>query len=234
MKDEGTLRGMKDEPARDVLAIFALFAVFALACPLLGSLLGGTTPATIGAFSARVLPTLTPTETPSATHTPTVAPTFAPTDTPPITLLPRVYLLPLRRAFSVGHAQPQTDAPFLLYEDGSDQFQMIGQQGANVRLQTLDGRMNFWTARENISTIPPVAAEYDYSARGKTARLVPSGFVCLHSEMPAPVFSICQPQPGFSSARVIAKITAGHIVFYLVEINGKNYFVPPEVIAPIS
>jgi hypothetical protein len=52
--------------------------------------------------------------------------------------------------------------------------------------------------------------------------------------MPAPVFSICQPQPGFSSARIVAKITAGHIVFYLVEINGKNYFVPPEVVAAIS
>ncbi|MCI0475954.1 MAG: hypothetical protein L0Y55_06875 [Anaerolineales bacterium] len=225
---------------RDFFAVFVLFAVCALACPLLGSLFSGSTLATIGAFSARELPTLTPTETPSATHTPTIAPTFAPPSTaaqgepPTVTLLPRVYLLPLRRAFSVGQAQPQADAPFLLYETRSDLFQLIGQQGTNVRLQTLDGRMNFWTARENISTIPPVAAEYDYSARGKTARLVSSGFVCLHSEMPAPVFSICQPQPGFSSARVIAKITAGHIVFYLVEVNGKNYFVPPEVIASIS
>ena len=227
---------MKNEKTRDLIAVFALAAIGALACPLLGSLLGGTTPATIGAFSARVLPTLTPTETPTATNTPTLAPpsTVAQGETPTITPLPRVYLLALRRVFSVGQAQPQTDAPFLLYEGGSDQFQMIGQQGTNVRLQTLDGRMNFWTARENISTIPPVAAEYDYSVRGKTARLASSGFVCLRSEMPAPVFSICQPQPGLSSARVIAKMAAGHIVFYLVEINGKNYFVPPEVIASIS
>ncbi len=223
---------------KDFFAVFVLFAVFALTCPLLGSLLGGTTPATIGAFVAPATLTLTPTATPSATstvtRTPTVTPTLAPTETPTITPQPRVYLLPLRRVFSVGQAQPQTDAPFLLYETGSDQFQLIGQQGTNVRLQTLDGRMNFWTARENISTIPPVAPEYDYSARGKTARLASSGFVCLRSEMPAPVFSICQPQPGFSSARVIAKITAGHIVFYLVEINGKNYFAPTEVVASIS
>jgi hypothetical protein len=52
--------------------------------------------------------------------------------------------------------------------------------------------------------------------------------------MPAPVFSICQPQPGLSSARVIARVTAGSIAFYLVEINGKNYFVPPEGVASIS
>jgi hypothetical protein len=223
---------------RDFFAVFVLFAICALACPILGSLLSESTPATIGAFIARATPTLTPTETPTgtptATRTPTVTPTFAPTETPTITPLPRVYLLPLRRVFSIGQAQPQTDAPFLLYETGSDQFQMIGQQGTNVRLQTLDGRMNFWTARENTSTIPPVAAEYDYGVRGKTARLAVSGFVCLHSEMPAPVFSICQPQPGLSSARLIAKITAGHVVFYLVEVNSKNYFVPSEVVATIS
>ena len=223
---------------RDFFAVFVLFVIFALACPILGSLLNGSTPATIGAFVVRATPTLTPTATttamPTATLSPTTTPTSAPTETPTITPLPRVYLLPLRRVFSIGQAQPQTDAPFLLYEMGNDLFQVIGQQGASVRLQTLDGRMNFWTARENISTIPPVAAEYDYGVRGKTARLAVSGFVCLHNEMPAPVFSICQPQPGFSSARLIAKITAGHIVFYLVEVNGKNYFVPPEVIASFS
>ncbi|MEW5718367.1 MAG: hypothetical protein AB1817_07075, partial [Chloroflexota bacterium] len=205
---------MRDEKARDVIAVFGLFAIFALACPLLGSLLGGTTPAAIGAFIARATPTVT--MTPSITPSPTIAPTLAPPSTaaqggtPTITPLPRVYLLPLRRVFSVGQTQPQTNAPFLLYETGSDQFQLIGQQSTYVRLQTLNGRMNFWTARENISTIPPVAAEYDYSARGRTARLTASGFVCLRSEMPAPVFSICQPQPGLSSARVIAKITSGH------------------------
>jgi hypothetical protein len=64
-------------------------------------------------------------------------------------------------------------------------------------------------------------------------RLGSSGFVCLHSDMPAPVFSICQPQPGFTTARLIAKISTGYIVFYLLEINGKNYWVPPEVIASI-
>lgn len=223
---------------KDFLAVCVLFAVFGLACPLLGSLLGGATPAAIGAFIARASPTPVPTETlmavPTVARPPTGAPTFAPTQTPTSTPLPRVYLLPLRRVFSVGQTQPQTDAPFLLYETGGDQFQVIGQQGANVRLQTLDGRMDFWTARENISTIPPAAAEYDYSARGKTARLAAAGFVCLHSEMPAPVFSICQPQPGLTAARVVAKITAGHIVFYLIEVNGKSYFAPPEVIAAIS
>ena len=225
---------MKNEKTRDLIAVLALCAIFALVCPLLGSLLGGANPATLGAFSARATPTLTPTETRTVTLTPTTTPPPPPTEMPVATPLPRVYLLPLRRVFSIGQTSPQTDAPFLLYETGSDLFQLLGQQGANVRLQTLDGRMNFWTARENISTIPPVAAEYDYSGRDKTARLASSGFVCLHSEMPAPVFSICQPQPGLSSARLIAKITAGHIVFYLVEFNGKNYFVPLEVIVSIS
>jgi len=224
---------MKDKRRRtkDAVAVLVLVAMGVLACALLGSLLGETTPPTLGAFIVRASATPLPTETPTATRAPSITATRAPTATPTATPLPRVYLLPLRRVFSIGQTQPQSDAPFLLYETGDDVFQMIAQQGSWIRLQTLDGRINFWTARENVSTIPPAPAEYDYSVRGKTARLAASSFVCLHAEMPAPVFSVCQTPSGLTTARVIAKITAGHIVFYQVEVNGRTYFVPPEGIA---
>jgi hypothetical protein len=226
---------MNDERRRtkDAVAVIALVAIGVLACALLGSLLGETTPPTLGAFIVRASATPLSTETPTATRAPSITATRAPTATPTATPLPRVYLLPLRRVFSIGQTQPQSDAPFLLYETGDDAFQMIAQQGTWVRLQTLDGRINFWTARENVSTIPPAPAEYDDSVRGKTARLAASSFVCLHSEMPAPVFSVCQTPSGLTTARVIAKITAGHIVFYQVEVNGKTYFVPTEGIVSV-
>jgi hypothetical protein len=210
-----------------------LGAIFVLACPLLVSLFAQATPPTLGAFLARA--TFTPTPIPSATRAPTESPliTRVPSATPAATVLPRVYLLPLRRVFAIGQTQPQSDAPFMLYETGNDEFQMIAQQGAYVRLQTLDARINFWTTRDSVSTIPPAPVEYDHSVRDKTARLAASGFACLRTEMPAPVFSICQPLPDASSARVLVKITAGHIVFYLVKINGKEYFVPSEVITTI-
>jgi len=139
---------------------------------------------------------------------------------------PRVYLLPLRQVFALGQASPITDTHFLLYEGGSDVFYVIGRQGGWVRLQTLDGTLNFWTASENISTAPPSAAQYDFADRGKTIRLVPqTGFACLHEEVPPPIFAPCQPAPNFSSAKLIAKITANTITMYLVEIEGKSYFV---------
>lgn len=218
---------------KDVLAVCALGAILALACPLLMSLATQISPPTLGAFVARATFTPLPTAAPTATGLPTRAPSVTRTPTRAATVLPRVYLLPLRRVFALGQAQPQSDAPFLLYLAGSDEFQVIAQQGAYVRLQTLDARINFWTPRENVSTIPPAPAEYDDRVRDKTARLAPNGFACLQTEMPAPVFSICQALPAAASARVLTKIVAGHVTFYLVEINGKPYFVPPEVIVAI-
>lgn len=216
---------------KDVFAVFALGAILGLACPLLMSLCAQTTPPTLGAFGARATSTHAPAETPTlAPATATRAPTPAFTITPTTTAFPRVYLLPLRRVFAIGQVQPQSDAPFLLYEAGNDEFQMLTQQGAYVRLQTLDARLNFWTTRDSVSTIPPAPAAYDYSVRDKTARLATNSFACLRTEMPAPVFAICQPLSEASSARILAKITAGHIIFYLIEINGKQYLVPPEAI----
>lgn len=230
MKDGGQRTEDRRRRTKDAFAVFALGAMLVLACPLLMSLCAQTTPPTLGAFVARA--TLTPTPLPTATRAPTEAPmiTRAASATPAATALPRVYLLPLRRVFAIGQTQPQSDALFLLYESGNDEFQMIAQQGAYVRLQTLDARISFWTTRDSVSTIPPAPPEYDHSVRDKTARLAANSFACLRTEMPAPVFAMCQPLPEASSARILIKITAGHIVFYLVEINGKQYFVPPEAI----
>ncbi|MCX7840368.1 MAG: hypothetical protein N2559_13095 [Anaerolineae bacterium] len=217
-------------PNLDAFAFSLLVAIALLGFWLLASLVNDVAFVSLAQPTSMPTPTSPTTRTLSESPTSTRTPTLAPAVTPTATVLPRVYLLPLRRVFAIGQAQPQSDAPFLLYEAGNDEFQMIAQQGAYVRLQTLDARINFWTTRDSVSTIPPAPAQYDYSARDKTARLASSGFACLRTEMPAPVFAMCQPLPEASSARIIAKITAGHIVFYLVEINGKQYLVPPEAI----
>lgn len=188
---------------RDFLAIICLGAIALLCFPLLGLLLGDVAPPSIAAVSA--------------TSSPTPA--------------PRVYLLPFRQIFAIGQTQPITRTPFLLYENGTDVFQVIGQQGEFARLQTLDGKMNFWTMAENVSATPPIPAQYDFSGRDKTMRLVPStGYACLHEEAPPPVFSTCQLLPNFATAKLIAKITSGPILVYLGEIDGKSYFLPPEIV----
>lgn len=197
---------------RDFIIVLAL-AIIALLCfPLLSLIMTDVTPASI----ANVFATPTPLEPP----TPTVA--------------PRAYLLPFRQAFAINQAAPITRTNFLLYENGTDVFHVIGQQDKFTRLETLDGKLNFWTTTESISHTPPESAVYDFANRGKTIRLVPqTGFACLHEDAPPPVFAACQQLPNFSTAKLTAKITAGAITIYLVEIDGKSYFLPPENVLAI-
>ena len=195
---------------RDSILILAL-VIIALACfPILGLLVSDFTPTSISQARA--------TTTPIGTSTPA----------------PRAYLLPFRQVFAIGQSRPITPSAFLLYENGTDAFQLIGQQGTFARLQTLDGKLSFWTATENVSMTSPAAALYDFSGRGKTIRLIPStGYACLHEDAPPPTFSTCQPLPNFSSAKLTAKITSGPVIMYLVEIDNKNYYAPPEIVLSI-
>lgn len=191
---------------RDFIIVIVL-AIIALLCfPLLSLIMTDVTPASI----ANVF----------ATPTPTVA--------------PRAYLLPFRQAFAINQAAPITQTNFWLYENGTDVFHVIDQQDKFTRLETRDGKLNFWTTTESISNTPPESAVYDFANRGKTIRLVPqTGFACLHEDAPPPVFAACQPLPNFSTAQLAAKITAGAMTIYLVEIDGKNYFLPPENVLAI-
>ena len=209
---------------RDSILVIAL-ALIALACfPLLGLVFSNATPQPI----AQIIATETPTTVPTAivTATPTVS--LSPTP------FPRAYLLPFRQVFAIGQSQPVTGTTTLLYENGTDVFLLIGRQDKYAHLQTPDGKLSFWTAAENVSTGSPASAQYDLSGRGKTIRLVPSvGYACLHEDAPPPTFSTCKPSPDFSSAKLVAKITSGSVTMYLVEIDGKNYYMPPETVLTI-
>ncbi|CAG1008419.1 hypothetical protein ANAEL_03663 [Anaerolineales bacterium] len=147
----------------------------------------------------------------------------------------RVYLFPFRHVFALGMSQPITPTQILLYENGSDVFQMIDQQGEFVRLQTRDGAKDFWTPGVNIALEPPPAAQSDFSVRGRIARLNDAaGFACLHDDNAAPPLSVCQSPPGFASATLVARVTSSAIQFYLAEVNGKMYFLSPDAVSAIQ
>jgi hypothetical protein len=195
---------------RDFILVIALVVIALLCFPILGLLVSDFTPASIAQARA--------TSTPIGTSTPA----------------PHAYLLPFRQVFAIGQSRPISPSAFLLYENGTDVFQLIEQQGAFARLQTLDGKLSFWTAAENVSMNAPTAAQYDFSGRGKTIRLIPStGYACLHEDAPPPTFSTCQSLPNFSSAKLTAKITSGPVIIYLVEIDNKNYYAPPDIVLSI-
>jgi hypothetical protein len=250
---------------RNLLAVLLLLALLLLAFPLLNSLFGdlvGTrspnaptvpgaallitasstpsappapTDTTTATFTRTI--TLTPTPSPTVTHTPTSIPTATdtPTATPTATPRPRVYLLPFVQVFAVGQPQPATSTQVLLYEGGNDIFEVIAGQGPNVRLQTLDAALNFWTANNNIASAPPLAAQYDYSVRGKTARLASTTvFACAYNNSPTLAFGACQQLSNVSTAMLVARIAAGSSFLYLAQIGGTQYIVPASSIGPIS
>ena len=194
---------------RDTLVALALVAILALAFPLIGSLVTNPAPA-----SARAV-------------TPTVV--------APTTTLPQVYLIPFRQVFAPGQTEPQPLTPFLLYEKGNAPFQVLDTQGALVRIQAADAKTSYWTAAGNLAPTPPEAAQFDYREAGKAVRLNSGvGYACLETDGPANVFSTCQDRPSMSGGQLAAKITAGSVTLYLIEMNGSRYFVPPESVAAIQ
>lgn len=239
--------------ALGVLGIVALL--------LIGSLLSdvavpppvalATPPPPTGAATAQLTATPTGTSTPRPTATPTLSPTASitasPTATPSLTpsptatitasptARPRVYLAPFSQVFAVGQAQPNNSSQVLMYEGNNDVFEALGTQGAFTQLQTLDGGMNFWTATTSVLSAQPPPPQYDYSVRGKTAKLYPSSiFACAHNDRPTLAFGICQSLNGMSTAILVARISAGGTTLYLAEISGAQYLIPLTAVLSIS
>ncbi len=195
-----------------------------------------STTMTPSATSTRIVtrvPTATPTSTAAPSFTPT--PTFTPTLTPTATPRPQVYLAPFVQVFALGQAQPSNSTQVLMYQGGTDIFQIIARQGTFVRLQTLDASLNFWTAAENISITSPLAAQYDYGMRGKQARLTSSSvFACAYNNNPTLAFGACAQLQNVSSATLVARINAGASSLYLAQMNGTQYVIPSSAVASIS
>ncbi|HEX9075696.1 MAG TPA: hypothetical protein VF932_07935 [Anaerolineae bacterium] len=226
---------------RDLFAAVTLLALLVIALPLIGSLLGNWFAPSAAGPQAALDATMTPAartttiETPpppEVTATLPATPTFVPLPpgTRPATPPARVYLVPFRQVFAIGQPQPAPVTPALLYENGSDIFQVMDRQAGYVRLQTSDARMNFWTGAENISPSPPAAPQYDFTVRGKTAQLAnATGLACMHELNSNPPFSICQPLSNFPTATLTARIFSSSSLLYLADIGGKPYYLLPGV-----
>ncbi len=222
---------------RDLIAAVSLLVLLLIALPLIGSLLTNwfapNPAASQGALSTTGTPTVIPTSPITPTAQPTATATLSPTPTtvpvtPSATEPARVYLIPFRQVFAIGSTQPTPVTPTLLYENGSDVFQVVDRQATFVRLQTMDGRVNFWTDVNSITQTPPQSPQYDFSVRGKTAQLAnAAGLACVHEVNSSPPFSICQPLSNFSTATLTARIFSSANMLYLADIDGKTYFLLP-------
>lgn len=194
-----------------------------------------STPSPTASATATATPTATATSTatPTPTDTPTVTPSVTPTSTstPTPTPFPRVYLLPFVQVFAVGQSQLSSSTQVLMYEGGADVFEVLAAQGTFSRLQTLDGRMNLWTASSNLSPFQPPAAQYDFSVKGQSAKLTGgSVFACAYNERPTLAFGACQQLTNLSSVVLNARVVAGSSVFYIAEISAALYVIPASAV----
>jgi hypothetical protein len=187
--------------------------------------------------TATSIPSLTPIPTATPTLTPTTTPSLTPTptDTPTATPLPRVYLLPFVQVFAVGQPQPSNSTQVLMYDGGADVFEVLATQGRLTRLQTLDGGMNFWTSSDDVSPIQPLAAQYDYSVKGRTGKLFGySIFSCSYNDHPTLAFGACQQVNNVSSVVLTARVIAGATPLYIVQINGALQVISANIVAPVQ
>lgn len=118
-----------------------------------------------------------------------------------------------------------------MYNGGADVFEVLANQGTFVRLQTPDASLSFWTASGNISAVQPPAAQYDYSVKGRTARLlVRSVFTCVYSDRPTLGFGPCQQLNNVSAAILNARVIAGGAPLYIAQIDGVLYVIPASTV----
>jgi hypothetical protein len=195
------------------------------------------TPTTTFTASPTPSPTATETATPTATPTPTTTPssTPTPTDTATATPLPQVYLLPFVQVFAVGHPEPGDSTQVLLYEGGSDVFEILGTEGDLSRLETQDGGLSFWTATDNVSPGQPLAAQYDYSVKGRTAKLSGSSVLaCAYNDRPKLAFGACQQLNNASTAVLNARVIAGPTALYIAQINGALLVISANAVVSVE
>lgn len=194
-------------------------------------------------LTASATPTLTttPSDTPTPSPTPTVTPSVTPSSTPTptntatATPLPRVYLLPFVQVFAVGLAQPVGSTQVLMYDGGSDVFEVLSVQRDLMRMRTISGGMSFWTASGNISLTQPEPAQYDYSVKGRAARLTGSPFLaCTYNDHPTLAFGACQQLGTVSSAVLNARVIAGTTQLYIAQINGVLEVISASALALVE
>lgn len=220
---------------RNLSIIILLIAILVICFPILSSLIGDYNPRTIAAVlfpspTATPTQTRTPTATATSTSTATATPAASPTPTPTATPLPHVYLNPMHPVFAIGQAQPTPAGSNRMYQFGNDAFEVIGSADKFVRLQSLDGSLNFWTGIENVAGAPPSAPRFDFSQRGKIVALTQGNFqACSYDS--AAVFVPCQTMPLAPTALYIARVSSGSTNIALIEINGTQYLVPIEAVA---
>lgn len=180
--------------------------------------------------TATATPTATATNTPTftPTNTSTITPSLTPTSTstPTPTPLPRVYLLPFVQVFAVGQSQLSSSTQVLMYEGGADVFEVLATQGTFSRLQTVDGKMNLWTASSNVSPFKPPAAQPDRNVQGQLVRLAsPNISACTYNDRPVLAFGVCQQLNDLSTAILAERVTTGSAVLYIAEIRGQLFVI---------
>lgn len=155
-------------------------------------------------------------------------PTPAISPTPPTS--GTVYLVSFSQVFALNQDTPsQTDSLWLYEGDAVTVFEIVTQEGAFTRLNSQDGKLNFWTLNDNLTLAPPPLPVYDTTVAGKAVQFVGDQIFACEAQAPNGL-GLCTELAGVSDGQAVQRTHIGSSELYEVSVNGKMYWVSSNVL----
>jgi hypothetical protein len=115
--------------------------------------------------------------------------------------------------------------------EANSPFDVIGQQGAFVRVMSQGGTLNFWTLAGNVVNNPAASPQYDDTVAGQPVEFVSANVFACEAQYPRPlVLGLCAELPEVSAGEVVQRAQVDGSVLYLVRINNRLYWVSSNVL----
>lgn len=144
-----------------------------------------------------------------------------------VTPLPgAVYVKPFSQVFGVGQEYATSPGAVWLYQAGGDPFRIVAEEGAHVRVQALNGTLNFWTLRSNLVSVPVMPPSWDESVRGREVQVVGGNvYGCEGSLERRLTLGRCMELLGIRQVTLRARVVLETSLLYVVEVNGAPYWI---------
>ena len=157
------------------------------------------------------------------------------TITPAVNVTPpapgTVFLKPFSQVVGLNQDSPTASDTIWLYEANADApFEILTQQGAFTRVQSLGGNLNFWTLNENVVSAPAPEPQFE-NLTELPVEFVPGNVFACEGRMPRGlILGVCQQFQDPGPAEALVRATVESSVLYLVRHNYQTYWVSSNVL----
>lgn len=153
------------------------------------------------------------------------------TPTVSVTAPGTVFIKPFSQVVGLNQEAPTGSDTIWLYEANADApFEILAQQGAFTRVQSLGGNLNFWTLNENVVAAPAPEPQFE-NLTVQPVEFVQGNVFACEGRMPRGlILGVCQQFQDPGPAEVLVRATVESSVLYLVRHNYQTYWVSANVL----